>query len=59
MKLRLMCSGLSHLPLRAEEGGGECGVLLPRVFLARDSQQFLPDFALLLLMDEILMNRLT
>ncbi len=59
MKLRLICSGLSQLPLRAEEAGGEGGVRLPRVFLARDSQQFLPDFALLLLADEILMDRLT
>jgi hypothetical protein len=59
MKLRLICSGLSQLPLRAEEAGDEAGVRLPRVFLARDSQQFLPDFALLLLADEILMDRLT
>ena len=58
MKLRLLCCGLSQLPrLADEENAG--GYRLPRVLLARDSQQFLPDFALLLLADEILMDRMT
>ena len=59
MKLGLICSGLSHLPRQAEEGAGEGVARLPRVFLARDSQQFLPDFALLLLVDELVMDRTT
>ncbi len=59
MKLRLICSGLSHLPRLVEEGDNDGFGRLPRVFLARDSQQFLPDFALLLLADEVLMDRLT
>ncbi len=58
MKLRLICSGLSQLPRSAEEENNH-GYRLPRVMLARDSQQFLPDFALLLLVDEILMDRRT
>ena len=58
MKLGLICSGLSHLPRSGEEGENQ-GCRLPRVLLARDSQQFLPDFALLLLVDQILMDRRT
>jgi|GEM_PF-6080436 len=59
MKLQLICSGLSHLPRLPEDGSNEGGCRLPRVLLARNNQQFLPDYALLLLADEILMDRMT
>lgn len=55
MKTTLYCCGLSYLP-KEFDGAGDVSYQLPRLSLARLNQMFMPDYALLLLMDNIVMD---
>jgi hypothetical protein len=59
MKLSLICAGLSHLSDDSADGKGGGLFRMPRISMARNTQQFLPDYALLLLTDELVMGRRT
>lgn len=59
MKLSLICAGLSHLNDDSTDAKGGGIFRMPRISMARNTQQFLPDYALLLLADEMVMGRRT
>lgn len=57
--MRLICSGLSYLPAQRDEKTAEAFYRIPRITIARVVQQFLPDYSMLLLAGELVMDRQT